>query len=216
MEKNNLYIYLADIKTTDGNALMEKFGQTFEPARLDRIERCTNAREKTTLIATGVLLQAALKRFGVSTADIDYKEHGKPFIKGKEDLFFNISHSGNFIMIAVSGQEIGIDIQKPVPYKEALVNKILNYEERTTHADDLVKHLNRIWAIKEAYTKLTGEGISKEFSEITYEENDFSLNVFDKGEPAAKGKIVYNDDLYEACVLAKEDFEVSELDKLSL
>ena len=39
-------------------------------------------------------------------------EKGKPFIVGVENVFFNISHSGDYVVCSVSDREIGIDIEK--------------------------------------------------------------------------------------------------------
>ena len=37
---------------------------------------------------------------------------GKPFVAEREDVFFNISHSGVYVVCAVSDGEIGVDIEK--------------------------------------------------------------------------------------------------------
>lgn len=216
MEKAEVYGYLADIKNANGDALLEKFGSAIEPKRIERINACTNPKEKTKLICTGTLLQGVLRRFGVTPDMIEYAEHDKPVVKGRDDIFFNVSHSGNFVFICVSGQNIGIDIQKPVPFKETLVNQITSMEERSSEDLDVVKHLNQIWAIKESYTKLTGEGIGKKLTEVTYKKADDHITVFDNGEEAAFSKVVYADDFYEAVVTTKEPFEMKEFAKMSL
>lgn len=216
MEKGEVYAYLADVKNANADALYANFGASMEASRKERIERCTNAREKTTLVATGALLQGVLKREGVTADMIDYGEHGKPFIKGREDLFINISHSGNYVLIALSGQEIGVDIQKPVPFKESLVNEISSMDERSKIEKDVVKRLNYVWAIKESYTKLTGEGIGKKLSEVTYDEYEDHLDIFDNGEKSAYAVMVYSDDIYSAIITAREPFAVKNLARMSL
>ena len=61
------------------------------------------------------LVRFALKRYWRLTSG-DYRiargEKGKPFIVGVENVFFNISHSGDYVVCSVSDREIGIDIEK--------------------------------------------------------------------------------------------------------
>lgn len=214
MEKNKVNLYLANIKNADSEKLYEQYKLFMEPLRIKRIENSINPKNRKVEICTGVLLQGVLKCFGVTSDDIYYGPQDKPYLKNRRDVFYNISHSGDYVLIGVSGQPIGVDIQKPVMYKEALVNRICTPEERETLSNDLVKHLNKVWAIKEAYTKLTGQGIAKEMKEITYREDDGVIKVMDNNVFAAEGKIVYADDLYEAVFLTREPFDMGEINQL--
>ena len=217
MERSVAMVYLADIVHANWEALYAQFKANLEPDRVERIEKCTNAGQKKRLVCTGVLLQGLLKAQGVTTGQIAYEENGKPYIDGKEDLFYNISHSGNKVIIVLSGQPVGIDIQATVPYKEALVNKICSMEERDAHGNDLVRHLNLIWAVKESYTKLTGQGITVELSDVGYSEKENGdLSITFKGEEAAVGKHVYSDEIYEAILTSKEDLNVGNVVKMNL
>ena len=216
MEKENVIVYLADISKTDYETLYASFKANMEPKRVERIELAGNDKVKKELVATGALLQGILRGFGKKATDIAFEEKGKPYLPDCEDVYFNVSHSGNYVMIAFSGQPIGVDIQKIVPYKEALVNRICSFDERSKYSGDLIRHLNKIWAVKEAYSKLTGEGIGKDLSEVSFEGENDDLTISDKGEPSAKGKIVFSDDIYEAVVTAKEDFFVTAINRMNL
>ena len=217
MERSEALVYLAETGHANWEALYERFKQNLEPERVERIEKCTNPAQKKRLVCTGVLLQGLLKAQGVSADQISYEENGKPYIEGREDLFFNISHSGKMVIIALAGQPVGIDIQTTVPYKEALVNKICSMEERNLHGNDLVRHLNLIWAVKESYTKLTGKGIATELSEIGYRagEGDDYVITFN-GEDVAVGKHVFSDEIYEAFLTSKEPLNVGNLITMNL
>lgn len=37
---------------------------------------------------------------------------GKPYIRGNNNLFFNVSHSKSWVCVAISDKEIGIDIEE--------------------------------------------------------------------------------------------------------
>lgn len=43
---------------------------------------------------------------------ISREERGKPFLRDRQDLFFNISHSGEYAVCAVSEHPVGIDIER--------------------------------------------------------------------------------------------------------
>lgn len=93
-------------------------------------------------------------------------EHGKPFL-AEFDLFFNLSHTGNKFVIAVSNcGEIGVDLEHP---KErinllGLVNKCFSVEEReywlSLSEEQKVTMFYRFWVRKEAFVKAVGRGIA--------------------------------------------------------
>lgn len=102
-----------------------------------------------------------------------YGENGKPYLKG-EALYFNLSHSGEYVLCALSGEEIGADIQKhQVSPKEALVKRFFSEQEQelfancktSTESEEL---FYRLWTRKEAYAKLTGQGLAAIVSRDVY------------------------------------------------
>ena len=93
----------------------------------------------------------------VKTAD-----NGKPYL-ANSDLHFNISHSRRYVVCAIGEQELGIDIQfhrKGDTDKTA--KKIMSATEWQAYqeAGDKAKYFFDLWAKKESYLKLTGEGIT--------------------------------------------------------
>ncbi|MCL0028295.1 hypothetical protein M1M88_01070 [Peptococcaceae bacterium] len=39
-------------------------------------------------------------------------DYGKPFLKNTNDLYFNVSHSGEWVVCAIHHHPIGIDIEQ--------------------------------------------------------------------------------------------------------
>lgn len=119
-----------------------------------------------------------------------YSEKGKPYLQGNP-FYFNLSHSGLYVAGCFSEKEAGIDIQyrKKTGY-ERVAERFFTAEEKA-FLRELPKEPDRregfycLWTRKEAYGKLTGEGIgpmlSKDFSSLTaewmkglaWEERDF-------------------------------------------
>lgn len=208
MNSKEITVYFADISTSDAEKLLETYGTNMEPRRRASIEKCTNTKVKKLMVGAGSLVSRVLSEYGYKGSDIAYKEHGKPYLRD-EKLFFNLSHSGNRLMLAVSAFEIGADIQKKVPYRENLVKRITKESERIGRTEEYEKHLNRVWAIKESYTKLTGEGLGLDFSLIDYSYNGDAISITCEGRSDAVCRMIFINEDYEACVSAYNDFSVT-------
>jgi 4'-phosphopantetheinyl transferase len=85
--------------------------------------------------------------------------HGKPEIPGSP-LRFNLSHSGDLAVIALSRDaEVGIDVER-TSRRSAVVERTLTDGERATlNGQDRHTQLLRIWCRKEAMAKARGGGL---------------------------------------------------------
>lgn len=94
-----------------------------------------------------------------------YGSQGKPYFK-ELPLFFSLSHSGEYVLCAVSRREVGADIQRLTSVNELkLANRFFSEPERRI-LERCESALERrrlffgFWARKEAWGKLTGEGVA--------------------------------------------------------
>ena len=89
----------------------------------------------------------------------------KPYLKNYP-YYFSISHSGDYVFCVLSEQEVGADIQQKAEYvKEGVVQRFFaeeekNYWEKCASEEEKRDFFYRMWCRKEAYGKLTGEGIA--------------------------------------------------------
>lgn len=95
----------------------------------------------------------------------------KPFLIGRDDFHFNISHSGDWIVIALAESEVGIDIE-PIDsrfeYKDLLPGFFSPSEiEFIEQSPCPVRTFYKIWTGKEALLKGTGLGITDHLNEYT-------------------------------------------------
>lgn len=94
-----------------------------------------------------------------------YGEKGKPYFENIP-LFFSISHSGEYVLCAVSGRELGADIQKIQSADVLKLAKRFFSESECRILEGCESHRERqrlffgFWTRKEAYGKLTGEGLA--------------------------------------------------------
>ena len=127
-------------------------------------------------IAYSYLLYLLQIRYNINIKELEvcYSEKGKPYFKNNI-IFFNISHSKDYIALVIDDKECGIDIEYNDQNRnfDLLVKKVLNEKENIQYknSDNKVDYFYRMWTKKEAYFKKTGEGIN--FSNLN---NDANLN----------------------------------------
>lgn len=97
---------------------------------------------------------------------INRTEHGKPFLPKHPELFFNLSHSGKYVVLALTTEaQLGIDVEKIRNRQrfEGLVNKCFVQQEiqywQALPEQDKSAEFYRFWTGKEAFVKAVGRGI---------------------------------------------------------
>lgn len=113
---------------------------------------------------------------------------GKPMLKQSNhpSLYFNISHTPNSLVIALSNQtEVGIDIEtigpqslSPLPTHLLTNNECLRLDSLKNQ--DQIQEFALIWTTKEAVSKCLGTGMHIDFSriEVSQCENEQSMVNF--------------------------------------
>ena len=89
------------------------------------------------------------------------EERGKPRL-ADDPLQFSISHTGAHVFCALSDRPIGIDAEEQSRDIDLqLAEKILSPSEKKRYdsADDKRSALLRLWVLKEAAAKCTGQGL---------------------------------------------------------
>ncbi|MGR8980970.1 MAG: 4'-phosphopantetheinyl transferase family protein [Gammaproteobacteria bacterium] len=94
-------------------------------------------------------------------------EYGKPFLADYPKIAFNLSHSANFLIIAIGRDcRLGIDIEvcKPRANFPALVQKCFGDIEaawwNSLPESEKIREFYRFWTRKEAFVKAVGRGIA--------------------------------------------------------
>ena len=109
-----------------------------------------------------LMLHKALTENETGEYSVIYSDDDKPRLKNKNDFFFNISHSDDYVTLAVSDSEVGCDIQEIRPYnsKVAVRHYCKNETELIESSSDKDDVFIRFWALKESILKFTGKGLS--------------------------------------------------------
>lgn len=145
------------------NIFAEKLKE-ISPERLAKIERLKKQDDKFRCLGAGLLINYVKELYGIDD-DIMVAKNGKPHFT-KEKMSFNISHSGNYVVIAVSDYNIGIDIQRMeksnslIAERNFCASECAYINENDNH-DIKRQRFHEIWTIKEAYLKNIGIGLRK-------------------------------------------------------
>ena len=131
------------------------------PTRQQKIDATVHPVLKRQRYYVWRLLEYALmKTFGISAVNLSFEltESGK---WTASNVCFSLSHSGNALAVAVSREEVGVDIEKVAPPRsETFPQRILNENEYQTYllTEDGKKNTYLIgrWTEKESVFKLGG------------------------------------------------------------
>ena len=125
--------------------------------RQQKCERLKMTDDKKRCIAGGLFINRFL-----SDAKIYENEYGKPVADNGK--FFNISHSGEFVLFVLSDYEVGCDIEKIREVETLKMGKFVFSEDEMCEietASDKTDKFFDFWTKKESLLKCMGEGFHK-------------------------------------------------------
>ena len=191
-------LHLHSCEEETRQSFLREASECVDPVRRNKTERVKGTGAKAASLGAGMLLQKMAMDLteGIENTDIlfleedellavlqarmlreqtppfsfsyEYEEQGKPQIVNFPKKF-NLSHSGDYVVCGVSNGEVGVDIQKWVPYKERTAERFFAKEEwellQEKDEQERTELFYRLWSRKEAYGKYTGQGIGSAVGE---------------------------------------------------
>lgn len=136
------------------------------------------------LIAELMVRSIAWYKLGVDNDRIYFEknEYGKPYLRNYHNFHFNISHSGEWVVCAVSIFPVGIDIERIKSIDLQIAERYFSKEEYSylMEIEDEKKEERffELWTLKESYIKAIGMGLSLPFNSFTilaYENDTYYL-----------------------------------------
>jgi 4'-phosphopantetheinyl transferase len=171
IEKSRINIYYGYVPKTYKLEYSQSLLSSLSRPEQERLASIKNDCKKVKSAFGRVLLFYGLKNYGITNLDdLKVMFNGKPYFKNSRNLHFNISHSGNLILCAISDNApIGVDVEKIKP-------KILDHFKSyftdqewhdITINDNSVKRFHELWTRKEALIKADGRGLSIDLSSFS-------------------------------------------------
>ena len=156
-------IYIANVDCLEDGALFDEAYNSVSERRKEKTDRMRFDKDKRLSLGVELLLKKALEESDIDykSINLDYGKNEKPYIQGNE-IFFNLSHSGNMAVCAVSKNEIGVDIEQIERADFKIAKRIFTKGENIRIKNTLDKNSSfiRYWTLKESYMKYCGSGLS--------------------------------------------------------
>lgn len=189
------HIYLASVNAVpcDFETKLEELNEQ----RRAKVLRCKNIMDKKRSYLAGRLLSYGTKQEGIEEASVCLAPYDWEKVKkvqanteGEKRFFGNISHSGEYVAVAISDEPVGVDIEQyrmrynktnTKRHMELLAKRIMNEAEYEKYSnisqmkecsegaelcEDAKDFFLQLWTRKEAYAKWNGKGIALDFSGI--------------------------------------------------
>ncbi len=124
-----------------------------------------------------LLCEGLRKEYGITEPPVfEYGEHGKPYIVGHPEIHFNMSHCREAVLCALSDRPIGVDVESIREYRESLARYTMNDDELKRIGTSPVEFI-RLWTMKEAVLKLSGDGIRNNMKDVLQGDEDITTHV---------------------------------------
>lgn len=154
-------VYIDDhIDSLDVDAALAAVGEE----RREYALRYKHERSRRQCLAAYMLLQHALRHeYGITgELRLKYNDYGKPSLIDYPDIYFNLSHCRDAVACIVGDCPVGIDVECIDRYRPLLLDYTMNEWEREQilASPHSATAFIRLWTMKEALLKLTGQGIT--------------------------------------------------------
>jgi 4'-phosphopantetheinyl transferase len=167
LEPGQIHLWRADLDQP--SPALEELSQFLNREENERRQRFAVAKDANRFItAHGILRQILARYLRVVPKDLDFatSARGKPSLRNDSELHFNLAHSDNLVLYAISrDRELGVDVES-VSEKFAtreIVEQFFSKLEQTEFlALDAALQKEAFylgWTRKEAYIKARGEGL---------------------------------------------------------
>lgn len=158
-----IHVIYTDISGLDG----ETCRLLYEKASAERRRRADAYRIEEA--AVRCIVGGALLRYALGTDDYteDRMSDGKPYIRNRPDFHYNLSHSGDLVVLAYGSTELGVDVERIRSNVDAegIARRFFTLQEQQILKEgtsDGRQRFFELWTKKESYLKYLGTGLKKD------------------------------------------------------
>ncbi len=208
-------IYFFNITVLRNKNVYEDKLKDMDSQRLEKIHQMKKTDDRLRSLGAGLLINFIKNKYRIHDR-LQTDKFGKPYFENAP-LHFNISHSGNYVIAAVSKYEIGIDIQRVRADKHRIAEKNFvagecAYINAMEDEETQQQRFCEIWTVKEAYLKAKGIGLRKPLNSFEVDLSEDAPKIV--GEEALRVVQFRIDRKYIVSVCAgiqDKDFQIEEI-----
>ena len=158
----------------------------------NKIDKYIKEESKKRSMLGEYLLQKLLKeeRIDYNKIQIKTNKNEKPYIENKK-IYYNISHSYDYVITAISEKPIGVDIEKIRKIDSKTINMFATSKEKEyilSEKKGLEKRLFEIYTLKEAYIKMKGLALK----DIKKTEFAIENQLITNSDQKTQSKLIHN------------------------
>ncbi len=160
-------VYSLKIEDVFPKSKFDTLIQCVQQEQRERILKFKLYKDALRTLAADILIRDIIINKGVlRNPDILFKrnQYGKPCLKNTPNFHFNLSHSGQWVVCAVSNVPVGIDIEEIVPIDLKIAIRFFAKEEIkdlfSLVEPERLPYFYDLWTLKESYIKAIGKGLS--------------------------------------------------------
>lgn len=179
-----LEIYAVKIKNQVDENLYKKALSYVPENKQKKIKRFVKYEDSLrALIAEVLIRKIIMLKLKISNDEIFFKstEYGKPYLEGYDKFHFNISHSGNWVVCAVSDKPVGIDVEKIKDLNIKIADRFFSKEEvedlYKRKESERLKYFFDLWTLKESYIKADGRGLNIPLDSFSFKIKNDEINI---------------------------------------
>ncbi|KKO55323.1 4'-phosphopantetheinyl transferase family protein [Paenibacillus sp. DMB20] len=174
--------YIDDFKVNPD--LYNRFFSHISQERAKKVNKFHFVEDRIRSVIGELLVRLSMwEEWGIENKDIhfEYNEFGKPRLKNQSHRYFNISHSGQWVVVALDTSPIGIDIEKIQPIDFRIGEKFFtSLETRQILCQPkpmMTRYFYKFWTLKESYIKAIGKGLSIPLDSFSFDLSKTNISL---------------------------------------
>lgn len=182
-------LYAANVTALYDESIFQKNLQKVSTSRRIKALKYRNVKDRALSLGAELLLNFAVSAlYGNRKLPLEFgtNENEKPYLKDYPSLYFNLSHSGEFVVCGIDLEnEIGVDIEMVGRFDTDTARCCFFGEEfsyfESKSGDERAEAFFTMWVLKESYMKAIGKGFAIELSDFSIEPSAISENTVTVG-----------------------------------